>query len=188
MRKLIVAENISVDGVIEALDDWFGPASGGDDVVATEREHYAACDAVLLGRQTYEDFKGYWPLQTDATVGIADSLNRAEKYVVSSTPTESDWEHTTFLTGPLEEEVARLKARAGKDIVTTGSITLVRALLVAGLVDEYRLFVYPVIVGRGRRLFTGGFGSDLRLADTRTFRSGVVLLTYRPTTQGEEAR
>ena len=181
MRKLIVTENISVDGVIEALDGWFGPTSGGDDVVATEREHYAACDAVLLGRQTYEDFKGYWPLQTDVATGIADSLNRAEKYVVSSTMRASDWHNTTFLAGPLEEAVARLKARPGRDIVATGSITLVRALIAAGLVDEYRLFVYPVVVGRGRRLFPEGFGDDLRLADARTFRSGVVLLTYRPT-------
>lgn len=114
MRKLIVAENITVDGVIEALDDWFGPASGGDDVVATEREHYAACDAVLLGRQTYEDFKGYWPLQADVTTGITNALNRAEKYVVSSTMRESDWQNTTFLAGPLEEAVSRLKARPGR--------------------------------------------------------------------------
>ncbi len=179
MRKLIV---------IEALDAWFAPKSGGDDVVATEREHYAACDALLLGRQTYEDYKGYWPLQRDAGVGIAGSFNRAEKYVVSSTLTEGDWAHTTVLAGPLAEEVARLKAREGQEIVASGSITLVRALIAARLVDEYRLFVYPVVVGRGRRLFAEGVGSALRLADARTFRSGVVLLTYRPMAQGEEAR
>lgn len=179
MRKLVVTENITLDGVIEITGDWFDPAAQDDGLLATMREQDAEADAVLLGRVTYEQFKGYWPLQTDDTTGITNYLNRTEKYVVSSTLTDPDCQNTTVLRGPLAEEVARLKARPGKDIVATGSITLVLALIEAGLVDEFRLFIYPRVLGRGRRLFPDGAGSTLRLADTRAFRSGVVLLTYR---------
>jgi dihydrofolate reductase len=170
---------MTLDGVIELEGDWFHPGAAADDMRAVEREFAAACDAVLLGRQTYEDFRGYWPKQTDDTTGITEALNRTMKYVVTSTMRETDWQNTTFLRGPVAEEVARLKAQPGKDIDATGSITLVHALIEAGLVDEYRLFVYPVIVGRGRRLFPGGFDGKLRLVETRSFASGVVLLTYR---------
>jgi dihydrofolate reductase len=95
---------------------------------------------------------------------------------------DPEWEHTTVLEGSRFEDVIRaLKSKPGKDIVTTGSITLVHALIGAGLVDEYRLFVYPVVLGRGRRLFPDGTEvPSLRLVETRPFRSGVVLLRYRP--------
>ncbi len=188
MRKLIVTENITLDGVIEMTGDWFDPQGGGDDLQEAMHEHDAACDAVLLGRQTYEDFKSYWPLLTDDTTGVTDYLNRTEKYVVTSTMKETDWENTTFLRGPLVEEIARLKAQPGKEIVATGSITLVRALIEAGLVDEYRLFVYPVVVGEGKRLFDSGHNHKLRLVDSRGFSSGVALLTYRAVREGEEGR
>ena len=108
---------------------------------------------MLLGRLTFESFRGYWPQQTDDTTGVSDYLNRVEKYVVSSTLEEPGWEHTTILRGDLADEVAALKERPGGDIVATGSITLVHALDRTGLVDEYRLFVYPVVLGQGRRLF-----------------------------------
>jgi dihydrofolate reductase len=104
------------------------------------------------------------------------------KYVVSSTLEDPAWEPTTVLRGPLEDDVAALKAAPGADIVVTGSITLVHDLIAAGLVDEYRLFVYPVVVGRGARLFADGTRlPSLRLLATRPFRSGVVLLRHRPT-------
>lgn len=184
MRKLVVTENITLDGVIELTGDWFDPTAQDDGLLATNRGYAAQADAVLLGRQTYEDFKGYWPLQKGDTTGVTDYLNRTEKYVVTATMTATDWENTTFLRGPVAAEVARLKARAGEDIVATGSITLVRALIAAGLVDEYRLFVYPVVVGRGKRLFPDGLGSRLQLVESRAFRSGIVLLTYRPVPDG----
>lgn len=180
MRKLVVTENITMDGVIELEGDWFDPSAAADDMRAVEREFEAACDAVLLGRQTYEDFRGYWPKQTNDPSGITDALNRTMKYVVTSTMRETDWQNSTFLRGPIAEEVVRLKAQPGKDIDATGSITLVHTLIEARLVDEYRLFMYPVIVGRGRRLFPEGFDDKLRLAETRGFASGVVLLIYRP--------
>ena len=106
-----------------------------------------------------------------------------EKYVVSSTLDDPAWEHTTVLPGDrFQEELRTLKASPGRDIVTTGSITLVQALVGAGLVDEYRLFLYPVVLGRGARLFADATEVPiLRLVETRPFRSGIVLLRYRPT-------
>jgi dihydrofolate reductase len=126
--------------------------------------------------------RGYWPQQTDDPTGVSDYLNAVSKYVVSSTLGDPEWEHTTILPGDgFQDAVRSLKSEPGRDIVTTGSITLVHALIGAGLVDEYRLFLYPVVLGRGRRLFPEGTSVPaLRLVETRPFRSGVVLLRYRP--------
>jgi dihydrofolate reductase len=102
-----------------------------------------AADAFLTGRVTFEQFRAYWPHQADDPTGISDYLNRVQKYVVSATLAEPGWEPTAVLRGPLREEITALKSAPGRDIVVTGSITLVHALIAAGLVDEYRLFVYP---------------------------------------------
>jgi len=179
VRDLIVTENITLDGVIDARDGWFSSGGGGDDLAAINREHMAAADAVLLGRVTYDEFAGYWPAQTADTTGVSDYLNRTTKYVVTSSLTVADWQNTTILRSPLTDAIADLKRQPGKDIVATGSVTLVRSLVRENLVDAYRLFVYPVVLGHGRRLFPDGIDSKLRLADTKTFRSGVVLLSYR---------
>jgi dihydrofolate reductase len=185
MRDLVVTENITLDGVIDAAEGWFAPAGDEAEVDSSDvedaiREHREAADAFLVGRVTFEEMRGYWPLQTDDTTGISDYLNRVSKYVVSSTLRDPGWEPTTVLRGPLEDEIRALKSEPGEDIVTTGSITLVRALIATGLVDEYRLFVYPVVLGQGRRLFEDGSGvPGLRLVETRPFRSGIVLLRYR---------
>src|SRR2546423_5069810 len=127
MRNLIVTENITLDGVIDARDGWFSPY-GGDDLAAVNREHMAAADAVLLGRVTYEEFYGYWPAQTDDATGVSDYLNRTTKYVVSSSLTVAAWQHTTILRRPLTHDVAVLKRQPGKDIVATGSVSLVQSL------------------------------------------------------------
>jgi dihydrofolate reductase len=129
---------------------------------------------------TFEHRRAYWPLQTDDTKGITDYLNNVSKYVFSSTLHDPQWEHTAVLRGALADEVQALKSEPGKDIVTTGSITVVRHLIAAGLVDEYRLFVYTVVLGRGRRLFADATEVPrLRLVQAQPFRSGVVLLRYR---------
>ncbi len=186
MRKLAITQNTTVDGAVEMLDDWFSPQgqAGVDDSDLVEEIHRQdeRADALLLGRQTFEDFRGYWPLQADDVTGVRDHLNRVDKYVVSGTLGDPGWEPTTVLPGHgFEDQLRALKASRGRDIVTTGSITLVHALIGAGLVDEYRLFVYPVVLGRGRRLFPDGTEVPaLRLAEARPFRSGVVLLRYRP--------
>jgi dihydrofolate reductase len=186
MRKLVVTENITVDGVIDASGGWFDPAAdAGDnsDLVETIGEHSAAADAFLVGRVTFVEMRSYWPKQTDDQTGVTDYLNRVAKHVVSRTLTNPEWENSTVLSGPLIEEIEALKEQPGADIVTTGSIQLVHGLIAAGLVDEYRLFVYPTVLGRGARLFADATTvPKLTLTDTRTFRSGVVLLTYSVTT------
>jgi dihydrofolate reductase len=182
MRDLIVTENITLDGVIGMDGGWFDPAAQGDqsDLIAAMAGQQAAADAFLTGRVTYEAMRGYWPQQADDQTGITAYLNKVQKYVVSRTLGEQDWEPTTVLRGPLREEITALKAAPGRDIVTTGSITLVRGLQAGSLIDEYRLFVYPVVAGAGERLFDGAAAAPkLELAETRPFRSGVVLLRYR---------
>ena len=187
MRRLIVTENITLDGVIDATEGWFAPAGNEteidqSDVEAALREQREAADAVLLGRVTFEQMRGYWPLQEDDATGISDYLNRVSKYVVSSTLTDPQWEHTVVLAGSVVDEVRAVKSEPGKDIVATGSMTLVRDLITAGLVDEFRLFVYPVVLGRGGRLFTDATKLPrLALVEAQPFRSGIVLLRYTTT-------
>ena len=187
MRDLVVTENITLDGVIDASEGWFSVVDDPDldqsDLQAALREQSQAADAVLFGRVTFEEMRGYWPQQTDDTTGVTDYLNRVSKYVVSGTLGDPGWEPTTVLAADAFQDAIRaLKSEPGGDIVTTGSITLVQALVAAGLVDEYRLFVYPVVLGRGRRLFPEGSEVPrLRLVEARPFRSGIVLLRYRPT-------
>ena len=182
-RRLVVTENISANGVIEFIDDWFDPAAQDDaeDLFAVMRDQMASEEALLLGRKTFEDFRGYWPLQTDDASGSADHLNRVPKYVVSSTMTDAGWSNSTVLSGRLEDEVAALKADGdGGDLGVTGSISVVHALMSADLVDEYRLFVYPVLSSRGRNLTpTGLKPQELTLTECTSFRSGVVLQVYR---------
>jgi dihydrofolate reductase len=148
MRDLVVTENITLDGVIDASGGWFSvtddPEVDQSDLREALGEQSAAADAVLLGRVTFEEMRGYWPEQTDDTTGVTDYLNRVSKYVVSGTLGDPAWEPTTVLPADgFEDGIRALKAEPGRDIVTTGSITLVHALIGAGLVDEYRLFVYP---------------------------------------------
>jgi dihydrofolate reductase len=186
MRDLVVTENITLDGVIDASGGWFdvtdNPEIDQSDLQAALGEQAAAADAVLFGRVTFEEMRGYWPAQTDDTTGVTDYLNRVAKYVVSGTIGDPGWEPTTVLPADgFQDAIGELKSQPGRDIVTTGSITLVHALIAAGLVDEYRLFLYPVVLGRGRRLFPERTEvPSLRLVETRPFRSGVVLLRYRP--------
>ncbi|MGW0231560.1 dihydrofolate reductase family protein [Actinopolymorpha singaporensis] len=104
-------------------------------------------DAFLVGRQTFEDLHGYWPQQADDPTGVADYLNRVQKCVISTTMADPQWQNTTILSGDPVEEVRALKAKPGADIVVTGSITLCHTLIEAGMVDEYRVFVYPVVQG-----------------------------------------
>jgi dihydrofolate reductase len=184
MGTIVVTENATLDGVIEQVGDWFAPAGDGtdSDVVATLREQMDTQAALLLGRKTFEAFRGYWPAQTDDTTGITAHLNRVPKYVLSTTLEQSGWENTTILRGELTDEVRALRSRVNGEIGVTGSIMLVHDLIAAGVVDEYRLFVYPVVVGHGRRLFEDAKNVPrLQLIAAKSYRSGIVLLTYRPT-------
>ena len=182
MGRIVVTENITPEGVIEADGGWFAPAGRSDvdesDQLAAVQEQAAASDGFLAGRLTFEQMRAFWPRQTDDASGVTEHLGRVAKYVVSRTMTDPQWANSTVLSGTAE--VAALRDRPGGDVVTTGSITLVHDLVREGLVDEYRLFVHPVVLGHGRRLFPDGTGvPTLRLLESRRFRSGVVLLRYR---------
>ena len=181
MRTLVITQNITLDGSIEMIGDWFDPQADADDMMAELRRQDETADAVLLGRQTFEDFRSFWPLQTDDPTGITDYLNQVQKYVVSSTLTDPGWEPTTVLDGDVVAAVRELKEQPGQDVVVAGSITLTHALIAAGLVDEYRLFTYPVVQGRGRRLVPDGVEVPrLRRLDAKTFGNGVTYAAYAP--------
>ena len=156
MRKLVITENITLDGSIEMLDDWFDPQLQDDDLLEESHRQDSQADALLVGRQTFEDFRGYWPKQTDDATGVTDYLNRVAKYVVSSTMTDPEWAELDGAHRRSGRAGPGLKSQPGKDIVLTGSISLAHALIAGGVVDEYRLFVYPTVQGRGRRLFPDG--------------------------------
>lgn len=181
MRDLVVTQNITVDGVLDATEGWFtvdDDSVDDSDILAELMEQTARSDAILLGRTTFEDMRGYWPAQTDDKTGITDDLNRTTKYVVSSSMTDPGWQNSVILRDLAG--VRAVKEQPGRDIVCTGSISLVHQLIEAGLIDEFRLFVYPVVLGRGAKLFVEGAKvPPLRLTATKTFRSGVVLLAYR---------
>lgn len=147
MRTLAITQNITVDGAVEMLGDWFNAQGQGDDGNAdmVEQLHRESeeSDAILLGRRTFEDMRGYWPLQTDDTTGVTAHLNQVAKYVVSSTITDPAWDGTTVIDDDVLDRVRALKQEPGKDIVVTGSIQLCHDLIRAGLVDQYRLFTTP---------------------------------------------
>lgn len=179
MRKIIVSEFLSLDGVMEAPEQWHFPFVNSE-LQAEINAGIHASDALLLGRITYEIFAGYWPTQTHNEFGIADKLNSQPKYVVSSTLEKVDWNHSTLIKGNIVEAITKLKQQPGGDISVTGSATLVQSLLQADLIDEYRLMIHPIVVGSGIRLFTdGGEQKVLKLIETKTFSSGVVILMYQ---------
>lgn len=185
--RLVITQNITLDGVVEQeAGDWFSPA-GSEEADRSDLEEYlqkmmSQEDAQLYGRKTFESMRGFWPNQSDDTTGITDHLNSVQKYVISNTMQEPDWENSKVINGDLHDEVRTLKGQSGGNLGVTGSISVCSSLIGAGLVDEYRLLVYPVVVGRGRQLFGGSdVGQrDLTLLDTEPFASGIVLLTYEP--------
>jgi dihydrofolate reductase len=180
MRKLVITQNVTLDGSIEMLDDWFDPQLQDDVLLAETHRQDAESDALLLGRQTFEDFRSYWPHQDDDTTGITAYLDDVAKYVVSTTMTDPEWKNSTVIAGDPVQRVRQLKTEPGKDIVLTGSISLAHTLIAASLVDEYRLFVYPAVQGRGRRLFPEGVSTPkLALAEPpKSFPSGITLSRY----------
>ncbi|PRC45547.1 dihydrofolate reductase, partial [Mycobacterium sp. ITM-2017-0098] len=141
----------------------------------------ATADALLVGRKTFEDFRSYWPHRHADTTGISDYLNQVSKYVVSATLDDPGWQNSTVLHGEPVEHVRALKSEPGQDIVCTGSIMLCHTLIAAGLVDEYRLFVYPFVQGRGRRLFPDGHstGGLTPAAAPKVFPGRVTLARWR---------
>ncbi len=177
MRKVVVTEFLSLDGVMDEPGAWSAPF-WGDDIAAFKRDELFASDAQLLGRVTYQGFAAAWPSQADEQ-GFADRMNSLPKYVVSTTLDKAEWTNSHLIAGDVAEGVSALKRQPGRDILVAGSATLVQALMRHGLIDEYHLLVYPLVLGGGKRLFTDGNATTLRLVDTTTFNSGVVLLVYQ---------
>jgi len=139
----------------------------------------AASDTLLLGRRTYEEFAGYWPTATGDP--FADFLNNVPKLVASTTLTSADWQNSTLLSGDVAAALREIKQQPGKNIGMTGSGTLVRSLIEDGLLDELNLFVHPVVVGSGKRLFEGGTGPvPMTLVESKTFKTGVLSLVFVP--------
>ena len=179
-RRLVISQNCTLDGSIEMLGEWFDPQESDKGELDQLLAESKRCDALLLGRQTFEDFRSYWPNVEDDQTGITDDLNAQDKFVVSSTMTDPQWSRTTIFSGDWESQVRDLKQQGGGDIVVTGSINLCHALIEAGLVDEYRLYIYPTVQGRGRRLFPEGFEQgSLSLVESHPFANGHVELIYR---------
>jgi len=180
MRKVIVSEFVTLDGVMESPDKWHFPY-WSDEMGKYKFDELLASDALLLGRVTYEGFAAAWPSATDEE-GFADRMNGLPKFVASTNLEEPlEWNNSTLIKGNVAEEVSKLKQQPGQDILIGGSADLVNALLQHDLIDEFRLMVHPVIVGSGKRLFGDGSGTKgLSLVDTKTLGSGVVVLTYQP--------
>jgi class 3 adenylate cyclase len=188
MRRLVVAEFVTLDGVMEA--PGFEEHRDGRNAWAlrmqTEelqgfiRDQFSSVDALLLGRTTYQIWAAFWPTAPDEG-GFATQVNDLPKYVVSNTLKEAAWSNSTIISGDVASQVAELKRQPGKDILVEGSADLVAGLMEHDLVDEYQLLLFPVILGSGKHLFRDGIDlRPLRLVSSRVFGSGVVLLVYRP--------
>ena len=181
MRKIVAAEFLSLDGVMESPEQWHF-AYFNDEMGQSIGEGFAASDALLMGRVLYEEWAAYWPNQDPGENPGAETMNGVRKYVVSTTLEEPlRWNNATLIRENVAEELSELKRGPGKDIVISGSGALVRSLLEEGLIDVLKLMVHPVVVGGGKRLFEEGEKQTaLELVDSKIFSTGVVYLTYRP--------
>ncbi len=176
MRKLVESTFVTLDGVISAPEKWGAPYWNH------EHDNYAhdllfASDALLLGRGTYEGFARAWPSRTGDD--YADRINSLPKYVASRTLKKATW-NATVIGGDLADEVSQLKQQPGSNILKFGTGELDRTLLERNLVDEFHLWLFPVAVGSGTRIFDGTDTTHLKLVDTTTFSTGIVVLTYAP--------
>ncbi len=185
MRKVVAAEFLTLDGVVESPEQWNMPYFN-DEMGQAIAEGFAASDALLMGRVLYEEWAAFWPNQDPEENPVAAQMNSLTKYVVSTTLAEPlEWNNAELIRGDgFAERVAELKRQSGMDIVVSGSGTLVRSLLRHGLLDELKLMVHPVVVGGGKRLFEeGGALIGLEFVESKTFGTGVVSLTYGPAGQ-----
>ena len=184
MRRVCAWELVSVDGVMESPEEW-AFAYSNKEMEEASASGMAASDALLLGRVTYEHLAAYWPHQPGGTP-MVDHINSVPKFVVSGTLEEPlAWNNSVLIKGNVAEEIAKLKRQQGKDITVLGSGELVRSLLRAGLLDELRLMVHPLVMGSGKRLFEEGADRKaLELVDSRRYGTGVVSLAYRPADEG----
>jgi dihydrofolate reductase len=200
MSRIVVVNFVSLDGVMQSVlspeeDPGDGFAHGGwvnpyvdDTVAAVMSDATTQAAGLLLGRRTYEIFARTWPYADESEPAVA-AMNRIPKYVASHTMRLGSWHETTVLGGDIPAEIAELKAQPGGDLVVFGSGQLLQTLIQHGLVDEYRLLVFPLVIGSGKRMFPdGGAPAKLHLVDTVTSGSGVLIATYRPHASGVQGR
>jgi dihydrofolate reductase len=192
MRKLVVIEFLSLDGVMQAPGDPGEDTEGGfrhggwqrpyfDDVLgAAAAEGMSGTDTYLFGRKTYQIMAAFWPTAPDDDP-YAGHLNSTPKYVASTTLQDAEWQNSTLIKGDVAAEVAKLKEQPGKNIAVLGSGDLVQTLISNDLVDEYSLMVFPIVLGSGKRLFRDADQTrTLRLVDSKTTSTGGLVLTYHP--------
>ena len=192
MRKIVIVESLTLDGVMQAPVGQTRTCAGGlctaagrgpynDEVMAHEMGKGMGKTELLFGRRTYENFYSFWPIQPEPNP-FTEVLNNTQKYVASTTLNEPlPWVNSTLLTGDAAEAVSALKEQQGKDIVVLGSEVLVQSLMRSNLIDEFTLLIHPLVLGSGRRLFPDGSPTGkLRLTDSVTTTTGVVIATYRP--------
>jgi dihydrofolate reductase len=214
MRKLIVTEFVTLDGVMQGPGGVDEDRSGGfdkggwcfqfwdDEPWKFKSDELASTGAILLGRETYEIFAGAWPTLTESEITqrideaggdakaieaastgdpFAERMNSLPKYVASTTLKDVAWNNSTLIKGDVAAGVRKLKEQPGENIFVHGSGTLVRSLMRSDLIDEYRLMVFPIVLGSGKRLFGDGIGTQpLRLVASTPFKSGVTVLKYEP--------
>jgi dihydrofolate reductase len=190
MRKIILTEYVSTDGVMEDPGGW-SFQFWNDEAAKFKYDELFAADALLLGRVTYQGFAAAWPTMT-GTGDFGERMNGLPKYVATTTLTDLTWNNSHAIRGNIAEAVADLKQQPGQDILVAGSADLANVLMAYDLIDEYRLMAYdlideyrlmvhPIVLGGGKRLFRDGSpAQQLKLVDTKTFTSGVVVLTYQP--------
>ena len=192
MSKLIVTTFLSLDGVMQAPGGPDEDRSGGfdqggwlvpfadEDMMRSVVEWIGRADGFLLGRGTYEIFAAHWPRVTDPNDPVAHALNTLPKYVVSKTLNKVEWRNSSLIQGDVVEEIRKLKRRPGKELQVHGSAGLTQTLVENDLVDEYRLWSFPVVLGRGKRLFgSGAVPTTLKLVDSKTTSAGVAIHTYQ---------
>ena len=180
MKKLIVSAWVSLDGVFDAelMNEWFNPF---DSVSRQEyiRDGILSADAFMFGRNTYQMLAPYWSSLKNNEMGVADKLNSAPKYVASKTLKTADWNNSTVIGENLPDEINRLKQQPGSEIQIEGSAELVASLMRLGLVDELRLLVHPVVMGKGKKFFKdGATPAGLNLVKTEPIDKGVIALYY----------
>jgi dihydrofolate reductase len=182
MSRVVISEFLSLDGVYEE-PNWTWQFNRGAEGNAFKLDELVAADALLLGRVTYQGFAAAWPTM-EGTGEFGEKMNSMRKYVVSSTLTdaEANWNNTTIITGDVVAQVSKLKAQPGGDVLLEGSGELARTLIKHGLVDEYRLMIFPIVVGKGKHFF-GEVSDPARLAlmEAKPAGDGIVLLSYQPT-------
>ena len=188
MRKVVSWLFISLDGVVEAPNEWQFDVMD-DDMIAAISSQMDSEGAMLMGRVSYQEWESYWPNSTDEP--YASHINKMPKYVVSTTLDKVEWgkwEKPTLIKSNLAKEINKLKQQSGKNISVGGSPTLVRSLLQENLLDEFKLMIHPVVVGKGKHLFTEEVNLQrLKLVDSKVTGTGVVIVTYQPV-KGESAQ